>query len=64
VQFDFDPTAPITHQIEAVLAAIAAGSVSVDTGKQIIDAIKALADVRAVEELEARIVMLEAKEVR
>jgi hypothetical protein len=63
VQFPFDASAPIAQQIECVLAAMAGGAVSPDVGKQIVDAIKSLAEVRAVEELEARIIMLEAKEV-
>lgn len=61
VQFDFDPTASTVRQVEAVLAAVASGDVPVDLGKQLIDSIKALADVRAVEELEARLAALEAK---
>lgn len=64
VQFDFDPTAGTVQQVEAVLAAVASGAVPVDLGKQLIDSIKALADVRAFEELLPRIITLEAKEVR
>jgi hypothetical protein len=63
VQFPFNPSAPIALQIEAVLAAMAGGAVSPDVGKQIIDAIGTLSNARAVEELEARIITLEAKQV-
>jgi hypothetical protein len=63
VQFDFDATAPVTQQIETVLASVAAGAVPIDVGKQIIDAIGTLANVRATEELEHRIIMLEAKQI-
>lgn len=63
VQFEFDPSAPIVEQIEQVLAAIATGAVSPDVGKQIIDAIGTLSDARAVEQLEARIITLEAKAI-
>ena len=63
VQFDFDPSAPVAQQIEQVLAAIAGGAVSPDVGRQIIDAIGTLSNARAVEELEARIITLEAKHV-
>lgn len=63
VQFDFDPTAPVAQQIEKVLAAMAGGAVSPDVGRQIIDAIGTLSNARAVEELEARIITLEAKQV-
>ncbi len=64
VQFAFDAEAPVTEQMEAVLTAIADGTVAADVGRQIIDAIGALSNARAVEELEHRIVVLEAKEVR
>ena len=63
VQFPFDPGAPIPQQIEAVLAAVAAGAVAPDVGQVIIQSVKALADVRAVEELEGRIITLEAKSI-
>lgn len=62
VHFDFDPSASPVQQVESVLAAIADGDVPVDLGKQLIDAIKALADVRATEELEARLAALEARQ--
>lgn len=62
MHFDFDPSASPVQQVESVLAAIAEGDVPVDLGKQLIDAIKALADVRATEELEARLVALEARQ--
>jgi hypothetical protein len=64
VQFHFDATASISEQVAQVLDAIAAGAVAPDVGRLIIESIKALADVRAFEELEQRLVLLEAKEVR
>lgn len=63
VQFDFDPSLPIGRQVEQVLAAIAAGAVAPDIGKQIIDAIAALSTVRMNEELELRVKTLEMKTV-
>lgn len=63
VQFPFDASAPIAGQIEQVLAAMADGAVSPDVGRQIIDAIGTLANARAVEDLEARIITLEAKQI-
>lgn len=63
VQFPFDPGSPIPQQIEAVLAAVAVGAVAPDVGQVIIQSVKALADVRAVEDLEARIITLEAKQI-
>lgn len=64
VQFEFDSSAPVSGQVAQVLDAIAAGAVAPDVGRLVIESVKALADVRAVEELEQRIVLLEAKEVR
>lgn len=63
VQFKFDSSAPVSEQVEAVLSAISDGMVAPDVGKQIIEAIGALAQVRATEELEARIAALEDRHV-
>nr|WP_278986360.1 hypothetical protein [Sphingobium yanoikuyae] len=59
VEFDFDPDAPVSRQVEMVIAAIADGSVPADIGRQIIDAISNLGSIRMQEDLEARIVALE-----
>lgn len=59
--FDFDPSAPVPQQIEAVLAAIAAGVLSADVGQTIISALGTLSDARAAADLESRIITLEAK---
>jgi hypothetical protein len=64
VEFDFDPELPIGKQVEQVLAAVAAGQVPPDVGQTIVAMITNLASVRATEDLEARIIQLEAKEVR
>lgn len=63
VTFDFDPSLPVGRQVEQVLAAIASGSIAPDLGQQIISAIGTLSNVRATEELEQRLAMLEAKAV-
>lgn len=63
VSFPFDPEAPVPQQIEAVLAAIAAGVLAPDAGQTIIAALGTLADARAVADLEARIITLEARSV-
>jgi hypothetical protein len=62
VEFEFDATAPVTRQVEAVLQAIADGKVAPDVGKQIIEAIGSLSAVRAVDELEKRLAALEEKQ--
>lgn len=61
VQFAFDATAPASEQVEAVLSAISEGLIAPDVGKQVIEAIGSLAQVRAAEELELRICALEEK---
>ena len=63
VSFDFDPRASVAQQIEAVLAGIASGVLSADLGRDVIAAIGTLSNARAVEELEARIITLEAKQI-
>lgn len=60
VEFDFDPGAPVSRQVEMVIAAIADGSVPADIGRQVIDAISNLGSMRMQEDLEARIAVLEA----
>ena len=64
VQFDFDTAAPVSQQVEAVLGAVSRGIIAPDVGKQIIDGIASLAQIRAAEDLEARIIALEEARVR
>lgn len=59
VNFSFSADAPISEQVAQVLDAIAAGAVAPDVGRLIIDSIARLGDVRATEELAARIEALE-----
>lgn len=59
VNFAFDASLPVSEQVAQVLDAVAAGAVAPDVGRLIIDSIKSLADVRATEELAARIEALE-----
>ncbi len=58
-QFNLNTSAPASEQVAQVLDAIAAGAVAPDVGKLIIDSIKALAEIRTTEELDARITALE-----
>ena len=63
VCFDFDADASVSEQVAQVLDAIAAGAVAPDVGRLIIESVKALCDVRATEQLEARIRVLEEARV-
>lgn len=62
VQFDLDTSAPISEQVSAVLDGVAQGILAPDVARLIIDSIARLSDVRASEELEARIAALEEKQ--
>jgi len=61
VEFNFDAAASLATQVEQVLAAIASGDVSPDTGKSIVESIGALAAVRQVDELARRLDALEGR---
>jgi hypothetical protein len=60
VSFDFNASAPISDQIAQVLQAVSDGKLAADVGRLICDSIARLSDVRASEELAARIEALEA----
>jgi chaperonin cofactor prefoldin len=59
VNFDLDTDAPASEQVGQVLDAIAQGRLAPDVGRLIIDSCKALAEVKSIETLEARIEALE-----
>lgn len=63
VCFDFDATASAARQVEQVLDACASGLVAPDVARMIIDSIKALTDVRAFEDLDQRLTLLEARQI-
>lgn len=60
VQFDLDTDAPISDQVASVLDALAGGVLAPDVARLIIDSVARLSEVRATEELSARIEALEA----
>lgn len=60
VQFDLDTDAPISDQVASVLDALASGVLAPDVARLIIDSVARLSEVRATEELSARIEALEA----
>lgn len=61
VEFQLDPARPLADQAQQVLMAVAEGKVDPETGKTLIGCIQSLSGIRAVENLEERIVLLEAK---
>lgn len=63
VQFNLDTSLPLSEQLAQVALAVAAGQVSPDTGQQISAMLSNLANVRSHENLEERIIALEARQV-
>lgn len=63
VQFDLSSGVPLSEQAQQILQAVAEGKVDPETGKTLIGCIQSVAGIRAVEDLEQRIIQLEAKHV-
>lgn len=63
VQFDLDPAVSLSEQANQILVAVSEGKLDAETGKTLIGCIQSVAGIRAVEDLEGRIVLLEAKAV-
>ena len=62
VTFELTPDAPLHEQANQVLASVAEGAIDPETGKMLIDCIQSVAGIRAVDELEKRLIALEVKE--
>jgi len=63
VQFELDTSLPLSDQLAQVAVAVAAGLVAPDIGHQISAILSNLATVRSSENLEERILILEARAV-
>lgn len=63
VTFELSPNRPLSQQAQEILLAVAEGKLDAETGKTLIGCIQSVAGIRAVEELEQRIILLEAKQV-
>jgi hypothetical protein len=63
VQFEFRTDLPLSAQAESVMAAVAAGAIDHETGRSLIAALQNVAGIKAIEDLEARILSLEAKQI-
>ena len=61
VEFNFDAGKSLTNQVEDVMRAISLGQISVTTGKEIIDALSRLSEIKLVDEIEERIAKLESR---
>lgn len=63
VQFELEPDAPLSDQAQQVLQAVSEGKLDAETGKLLVGCIQSVANIKAVEELEERIIILEGKAV-
>ncbi len=63
VEFELSTDLPFGSQANQVLGAVAAGKVDPETGRILIGCLQAVAQIKAVEELEGRIVTLEARQL-
>ncbi|MBP6013152.1 MAG: hypothetical protein KBA31_13075 [Alphaproteobacteria bacterium] len=61
VQFELSSDVPLSEQAGQILAAVADGKVDAETGRILIGCIQSVAGIKAVEELEQRLIVLEAK---
>lgn len=62
VEFELSQDRPLSEQAGQILKGVSEGVLDPDTGKLLIDCIQSVAGIRAVDELEARLVALEEKE--
>ena len=63
VQFELDPGRSLAQQAQQILQAVAEGRVDPETGKTLIGCLSSVAGIKASEELEQRIIILEARQV-
>lgn len=63
VEFELSPDLSLAEQAQQILVAVSEGKVDPETGKTLIACIHSVAGIRAVEELEERLIILEAKQV-
>ena len=61
MQFELAANVPLSDQANQILVAVSEGKLDAETGKTLIGCIQSVANIKAVEELEGRIVLLEAK---
>lgn len=63
VQFELDHDRPLSEQALQILHAVAEGKVDPETGKTLIGCLHSVSGIKATEELEQRILILEARQV-
>jgi hypothetical protein len=63
VQFELSPDRPLSEQAHQILVGVSRGLLDAETAKTLIGCIQSVAGIKATEELESRIILLEAKVV-
>jgi hypothetical protein len=63
VQFQLSPDVPLSEQASEILKAVSDGKVDAETGRVLIGCLQSVAGIRTTEELEQRIILLEARQV-
>lgn len=63
VQFELRDDIPLSDQARQILQAVADGKVDAETAKTLIGCLQAVSGIRAVEDLESRLAILEARQV-
>jgi hypothetical protein len=63
VEFELSRDAPLSEQAEQIVLAVAQGRVDPETAKMLINCLHAVGDLKAIENLESRVLSLEAKQI-
>lgn len=63
VQFELSPDRPLSEQAHQILVGVSEGKLDAETARTLIGCIQSVAGIRAVEDLEQRIVVLEMRQV-
>jgi hypothetical protein len=63
VEFTLDADVPLSEQAVQILQSVSVGKLDAETAKTLIGCIQSVAGIRAVEDLESRILILEARQV-
>lgn len=63
VVFELDPDRPLSEQANQILIGVAEGRLDADTARTLIACIQSVSGIRAVEDLEQRLILLEARQI-
>jgi len=63
VEFELNPEVPLSEQAAQILLAVSEGKLDAETARTLIACVHSVSSIRSIEELEQRIIILEAKQV-